>query len=404
MTAIFVHNHELNQCTKSKWFRTIILEIRGVSEKKQDLGHKKFISNPNYKLQVFPFEIIPLNSNTLSHPSPPRLHALLAGFSRDSLQLSSRPSWWLPRPENGSPWRLPWALGKGKNHTEPGRVSREVAPAWQCSSRPRTAGCSGRCELVRCHGEAATSCPATTLASFWALNKANTAGSLCRHADWSSGPVAKTPCGRCPSHRRTRSTWVWLWTAIVLLSSASATPDSSTEGSGSWSSGRTRRLMTLPSKSGSVSRRSRMSWHTCMRRFFWSLFSIFGTIFAQIFRIPKSSVIIFQTLSRFMPSSLAIVEQSADNRYAPPASRAQRWPQSCSLKAFSCLGCLPHRCVPLWISGATRKPVNATSFHLRTLAAVVWVLLTEFSLAGPETSGWFVALCPSLEGLKLRSC
>ena len=41
----------------------------------------------NYKLQVVPFKVIPLESNALSHPSLPCLHALLEGFFRDPPQL-----------------------------------------------------------------------------------------------------------------------------------------------------------------------------------------------------------------------------------------------------------------------------------------------------------------------------
>ena len=48
-------------------------------------------------------------------------------------------------------------------------------------------------------------------------------------------PVARTPCGRFLSLRRTRSAWAWFWTSTVLLSLASATMDTSTEGSGAWS-------------------------------------------------------------------------------------------------------------------------------------------------------------------------
>ena len=40
-----------------------------------------------YKLQVVPSKVIPLESNALSHPSLPCLHALLEGFFRDPLQL-----------------------------------------------------------------------------------------------------------------------------------------------------------------------------------------------------------------------------------------------------------------------------------------------------------------------------
>lgn len=51
--------------------------------------------------------------------------------------------------------------------------SWKAGPAWQCSSWPRTVECSGHCEHVHCHGEAATGRPATTLASSHALNEAN---------------------------------------------------------------------------------------------------------------------------------------------------------------------------------------------------------------------------------------
>ena len=61
--------------------------VRGVSEKFQDWCHKLFISNPNYKLQVVPFKVIPLESNALSHPSLPHLHAVLEGFFWDPPQL-----------------------------------------------------------------------------------------------------------------------------------------------------------------------------------------------------------------------------------------------------------------------------------------------------------------------------
>lgn len=47
--------------------------------------------------------MIPHESNTLSHPSPPLLHTFLEGFS--TVQ-SSEPCWWIPLLENGSPWWL----------------------------------------------------------------------------------------------------------------------------------------------------------------------------------------------------------------------------------------------------------------------------------------------------------
>lgn len=49
----------------------------------------------------------------------------------------------------------------------------------------------------------------------------------------------------------------------------------------------------------------------------------------------------------------------------------------------------------------TKRGIS-TSLHLRTHDAVV--SLTEFAPAGLETSGWFVALCLSLDDLKLRRC
>ena len=65
--------------------------------------------------------------------------------------------------------------------------------------------------------------------------------------------------------------------------------------------------MNLLSKSGSFWRCSMMSWHICMWHFFWRSFSSLGTIFAQTFRMPKSLVIIFQTLSFFMSIWRAII-------------------------------------------------------------------------------------------------
>ena len=66
--------------------------------------------------------------------------------------------------------------------------------------------------------------------------------------------------------------------------------------------------MTLPSKFGSVSRHSRMSLQTSTLHSFWlSENSLGTTIFAQILRIPKSSVMILETVSLLMDSSLTII-------------------------------------------------------------------------------------------------
>ena len=66
-------------------------------------------------------------------------------------------------------------------------------------------------------------------------------------------------------------------------------------------------VRALFSKLGSVSSCFKMFWHTCIRRSFCPSFSNLGTIFAQIFLIPRSSVMILHTLSSFIPSSFAIV-------------------------------------------------------------------------------------------------
>ena len=50
-----------------------------------------------------------------------------------------------------------------------------------------------------------------------------------------------------------------------------------------------------------------MSWHTCMRRSFWSPFSSLGIILTQTFRIPQSSVITFQALSLLLSIWRAII-------------------------------------------------------------------------------------------------
>ena len=75
-------------------------------------------------------------------------------------------------------------------------------------------------------------------------------------------------------------------------------------------------VMTLLSKSGSFWRCSMMFWHICMWRSFWSSFSSLGSIFVQTFRISKSSVIIFQTLSFSCPADLRSFKQSTGDRRA----------------------------------------------------------------------------------------
>lgn len=152
--------------------------MQGASQKFQDWCYKRFISNPNYKLQVFPFEVIPLESNTFPHPSLPRLHALLEGLFQDPPQLRRHGLIHVHVFKVGPLDNLLELGEEERNRREPGQVSREVAPAQQCSL-PGTVGFSGHCEQERCHSEAATSCPTTTLASSCTLKEANTAVSLC---------------------------------------------------------------------------------------------------------------------------------------------------------------------------------------------------------------------------------
>lgn len=111
-----------------------------------------------------------------------------------------------------------------KNHMKPGWVSREVAPAWGCSSCPGTIGFSGHCEQAHCHGDAAMSCPATALTFSCTMSEANATISL-----W----LIVWPCGK-------NSQWTMLltlknainmtfWASTVLLSLALVTSDSSTD-------------------------------------------------------------------------------------------------------------------------------------------------------------------------------
>jgi len=66
-------------------------------------------------------------------------------------------------------------------------------------------------------------------------------------------------------------------------------------------------VTTLFIKLGSVSSCSKMSRHTCTRRSFCPSFSNLGTIFAQIFLISRSSIMILHTLSLFISSSSTII-------------------------------------------------------------------------------------------------
>lgn len=68
-------------------------------------------------------------------------------------------------------------------HTEQDQVNRGVVPVRRCSSRQRTAGCSGRCEHVHCRGEKPKICHAAILIPSRAVSEENVAGNLHRLAD-----------------------------------------------------------------------------------------------------------------------------------------------------------------------------------------------------------------------------
>lgn len=58
-------------------------------------------------------------------------------------------------------------------------------------------------EHVHCRGKPATICPAITLVNSRELIELKTTGTLCRHADLSSGRLAGTYYGQCLSHQKT---------------------------------------------------------------------------------------------------------------------------------------------------------------------------------------------------------
>ena len=96
------------------------------------------------KLHGFPFKVISLESNALFHPSLPRFYSLLEGFFWDAPQLRRYGRFDGLHAFKTGPLMIPLSLGKEKSHTEQDQVNREVVPVRRCSSRPGTAGCSGR--------------------------------------------------------------------------------------------------------------------------------------------------------------------------------------------------------------------------------------------------------------------
>ena len=153
-------------------------------------------------------------------------------------------------------------------------------------------------------------------------------------------------------------------------------------------------VMTLWSKSGSVWKCSMMSWYTCMQHSFWSSFSSLGTISAQTLCMPKSSVIIFQTLS-FVKSSWLAIFWTVN----------QQSPRTICLTHLTLTSVLLVEGLPLLessstsshpslISCATQKHVCATWLYLHAPAEAFQVLVTEFSPTAPVISGLLIAWCP----------
>ena len=142
------------------------------------------------------------------------------------------------------------------------------------------------------------------------LTASNVTARPCKCAGWRSGFVARIVC-TMPFTSKEAINITLIWDLVIL-----AFFGLSDVGvfywklwhlvSRSYSKIQTRRLWLL-SPTGSVSSCSRMSWHTCTRRSYCSSFSNFRTIFAQIFLIPRSSVMILHTFLQFMSNSFAII-------------------------------------------------------------------------------------------------
>ena len=194
-------------------------------------------------------------------------------------------------------------LGKEKCHTKkPG----EEELRW--SFRLRTAKCSGYCEQVHYRGEAAAICSAIALVSTRAPNEPYAAGSPSRLTDGSSGKnwMRTMPFSsknvinmtlnfdlKCLDFFALGDVGNFHWVLEHFVS-------------GSYSKIRlSSSAMTLRRSTwwviSSVWRHSVMSWHICMLGL-WYSFSNLDTIFPQIFCMPKSLVIIFQTLSLYKSS------------------------------------------------------------------------------------------------------
>lgn len=228
-----------------------------------------------YRLQLSPFTVVPLMSNTLPYSAPPCFHPLLEWFFWNTPQLCCH------GPHDGfhvwsfqmleDIFMIPLNLGKRNKITLDqvvwvGRLPQHstvflgqelLADQWVVSQR-----------IVIVDQSWIVSPQFPPLLTYWmkrTLQDLFVDMVVNRLALWQELSVDSAPyIDECVQQD-------WLWTSIVLLSSASATPESSTECSGAWSVGCTQRSMNDYPASLAHSRHSRMFCHTCMHLSFWSL-------------------------------------------------------------------------------------------------------------------------------------
>ena len=142
------------------------------------------------------------------HPSLPRFCAPLEGFFWDAPQLRRYSPLDGPHAFKTGPLDDPLELGKKKKVTQSkirwiGRLF-QYGDVLLGQELPDAQGVVIRCIVVVKQPRFILPQLLSSLLAHWA--KQNAAGSLCKLADWSSGPVARTHWGRCLWHRRKWST------------------------------------------------------------------------------------------------------------------------------------------------------------------------------------------------------
>ena len=231
--------------------------------------------------------------------------------------------------------------GNEKSHTKQDQVNLEVIPVrWYSWLGNIT--CSGCCEQVHCHGEAAMIC----LATF----KQNLFVDLLM--DWQELVVDDIlHINECKQNNFDHlaifsfgdiEDLLWLLWHLVSESYSKIFVSSP--------------VMTLRSKSSSVWRYLIIHWYTYMWSS-WLSFCNLGTICALTFCMLKLSVMIFQMLSFFISSWLSIIRQSTNDHYTPHALHIQSWTRFYLLKASCSWSHLWPPYVLLWSCWATQKCV-----------------------------------------------